>query len=290
MAITVRGEKREGNARIRKSGKKLTYEDTYTYLVTTDDINTTRLQILSAAGIPRVGFTRSGLGFAVCTDVACDRNPVNPYEWTVTANFSSEVEEDTSGANESQSGDPTSWQPIAEISFETFQYYRPFDYYNKPFVNSAGMPYSSALPETRTLVRFEFEQFEAKTLTIAEIAARNEIVNSDPFFGKDAGTLKLSVKSAKIGYYYGYKVWRIEYSMVWREDTWIYKVLDTGPYYKDGNTIKNFITPPPGEQHYMGLLNGQGGKLTAADPHYNEFFIYPGYSFSTFLRVTDGPY
>lgn len=285
MAITVRGEKREGNARIRKSGKKLTYEDTYTYLVTTDDINTTRLQVLSAAGIPRVGFTRSGLGFAVCTDVACDRNPVNPYEWTVTANFSSEVEEDTSGADSDQSGDPTSWTPIADVSFESYQFYRPFDREQRPFQNSAGLPFSTALPENRTLTKFDFEQFEPATTKLSEIAARNETINELFFLGCEPKTLKLGVNKASIGYYYGYRVWRVDYSMTWKPDTWIYKVLDAGPFYLEGAGKKNFTTRDPGAQNTIGYLNGFGGASNR--PVFLPFDIYEELNFSKFLRVKE---
>jgi hypothetical protein len=282
--ITVRGQKREGSGRIRKSGKKLTYEDTYTYSVVTDDITTTRLQILSAAGIPRVGLTRSGLGLAVCTDVACDRSPINPLEWTVTANFSSEVEEDTSGANENTSGEPTSWTPIAELNFESYQFYRPFDRQGRPFQNSAGLPFSTALPENRTLIKFDFEQFEPESTKIEDIAERNETINSIRYLNKDPKTLKLTVNRASLGYYYGYKVWRVDYSLIWKPETWIYKVLDAGPFYIEGaGAKKNFTTRDPGAQNIIGYLNGFGGASNT--PYFLFFDIYEEQNFTQFLRL-----
>jgi len=115
MSITILGEKREGSGSIRKQGKRLVFEEQYSYIVQASDKNATRLAVLSTAGIPRVGLTLSAGGFAICQSVDCNRDPVNPAIWHVTANFASDVQEDTSGANESQSGDPTVWQPIGIV-------------------------------------------------------------------------------------------------------------------------------------------------------------------------------
>ena len=120
MSITILGEKREGSGSIRKQGKRPVFEEQSSYIVQASDKTATRLAVLSTPGIPRVGLTLSAGGFAICQLVDCNRDPVNPAIWHVTANFASDVQEDTSGANESQSGDPTVWQPIAELSFETF--------------------------------------------------------------------------------------------------------------------------------------------------------------------------
>lgn len=283
MSITILGEKREGSGSIRKQGKRLVFEEQYSYIVQASDKNATRLAVLSTPGIPRVGLTLSAGGFAICQSVDCNRDPVNPVIWHVTANFASDVQEDTSGANESQSGDPTVWQPIAELSFETFTEVVAEDQSGTAIANSAGQPFSSGISLTRTLVRYDFEQFEPASTSIDTIAGRNETVNSGTFQGKAAKTLKLTVRSASLGYYYGYKVWRIAYSMVYKPDDWQLKILDVGNCYLSGGTLQPYLDDD--ENRIVGGLNGSGGQVAAGDPpdilHFDKF---EAISFS-FLRV-----
>ena len=283
MSITILGEKREGSGSIRKQGKRLVFEEQYSYIVQASDKNATRLAVLSTAGIPRVGLTLSAGGFAICQSVDCNRDPVNPVIWHVTANFSSDVQEDTSGANESQSGDPTVWQPIAELSFETFTEVVAEDQSGTAIANSAGQPFSSGISLTRTLVRYDFEQFEPAGTSIDTIAGRNETVNLGTFQGKSAKTLKLTVRSASLGYYYGYKVWRIAYSMVYKPDDWKLKVLDIGNSYLSGGTLQPYLDEEG--NRIVGGLNGSGGKVTVGNaPSIKEFDKFEAISFS-FLRV-----
>ena len=283
MSITILGEKREGSGSIRKQGKRLVFEEQYSYIVQASDKNATRLAVLSTPGIPRVGLTLSAGGFAICQSVDCNRDPVNPVIWHVTANFASDVQEDTSGANESQSGDPTVWQPIAELSFETYTEPRKVDANGNQIVNSAGQVLQGTLNITRTLVRYDFEQFEPSSTDIDDIADRNEKVNSGTFQGKSAKTLKLTVRSASLGYYYGYKVWRIAYSMVYKPDTWQVKLADIGNSYLSGGVLVPFEDSE--KNRIVGNLNGSGGKVTDGDPPATlTKDIFEAISFS-FLRV-----
>jgi len=283
MSITILGETREGSGSIRKQGKRLVFEEQYSYIVQTTDKTTTRLAVLSTPGIPRVGLTLSAGGFAICQSVTANRDAVNPVIWHVTANFASDVQEDTSGANESQSGDPTVWQPIAELSFETFTEVVAEDQSGTAIANSAGQPFGSGISLTRTLVRYDFEQFEPVSTSIDTIAGRNETVNSGTFQGKAAKTLKLTVRSASLGYYYGYKVWRIAYSMVYKPDDWQLKVLDVGNCYLSGGTLQPYLDDQG--NRIVGGLNGSGGQVTAGNPpDILTFDKFEAISFS-FLRV-----
>ena len=283
MSITILGETREGTGSIRKSGKRLVYEDKYSYIVQTDSKNTSRLAVLSAPGIPRPGLTLSGGGIAVCQSTDATRDAINPKIWHVVANFSSDVQEDTSGANESQSGDPTVWQPIAELSFETFTEIAVKDQAGTAIANSAGQPFGAGIQLTRTLVRYDFEQFEPESTDIDTIAGRNETVNLGTFQGKAAKTLKLTVRSATIGYYYGYKVWRIAYSMVYKPDDWQLKVLDVGNCYLSGGNLEPYLDNQ--QNRIVGGLNGSGGQVAVGDePEILTFDKFEAISFS-FLRV-----
>jgi len=283
MAITLLGQKRDGQASVRKNGKRLVYEESYSYIVQTDDVNTTRYQVLSSSAVPKVNVTIGGGGFSVCNSVEANRRDQNPLIWDVQATFSSDIEEDTSGADESQSGVPTAWTPIAELGFETFTEVSFTDANGDPFDNSANYVFPNGIPLTRTLIKYDFEQFEATSTDIDEIADRNETVNSATFQGRAAKTLRLQVRKASIGYYYGYRVWRVAYSMTYKPDTWQFKVADIGPWYLDGSDRKDFVSADG--SRIIGNLNGSGASATTAS--ILEFDKYEAISFD-FLRVQNG--
>lgn len=287
MTVTVRGQKREGSGRVRKSKDTLLFEETYSFSVYTDDLATTRLQVLSASGIPVIGQTLSAGGRAVCISLSAERNPANAYEWNVTAEFSSEVEEDSSGSDAGQGTNPTDWIPIAEMSFETYQFYRQFDINKKPYVNSAGFPFSGGIPETKTIAKFDFDQFEASTLKLEDIIDRNETVNLGSFLGKPQMTWKLSITNAKLGFYYGYKCWRISYSLAYNPETWIVEICDKGPYFWQAGKKIPFSTVAP-QQNHVGLLNGQGGPAPQNTPSYITFEQNRKLRFSDFIKLKTG--
>ena len=280
MAITLLGQKRNGSASVRKNGKRLVYEESYSYIVQTDDINTSRYSVLSSNAVPKVNVTIGGGGFSVCNSVEANRREENPLVWDVEATFSSDIEEDTSGANENESGDPTAWTPVAELGFETFTEISFTDASDNPFDNSANYVFPNGIPLTRTLIKYEFEQFEPITTTIDTIADRNETVNSGTFNGRSAKTLRLQVRKASIGYYYGFRVWRIAYALTYKPDTWQFKVADVGPWYLDGSDRKDFVSADG--SRIIGNLNGSGAAATTAS--ILSFDKYEAISFS-FLRI-----
>lgn len=282
------GQRREGSARVRKSGKRLVYEESWKAFYLAEDASYRRDQVLQSAGVPRVGLTVSPGNYAVCASVSAERDPGEPKLWHLDMEFSSDVQEDTSGANESENGDPTTWVPIASANFETYQWYSVEDKNGTPFANGAGTPFTSSLPIPRTLTRYDFEQFEPPSTKLDTISERNESINSTTFLGKPARTLRLTVKDATIGFYYGYKVWRVSYSLLFKKDDWKYKVYNIGPYYLDGAEKKAFRTDPPFEQSYFGFLNGSGAL--SATPTIKEFDVFDEKDFSSFLRVQDNGY
>jgi hypothetical protein len=282
MAVTLIGQKKVGGASIKKSSKRLVYEETYEFLVRTDDPLTTRAAVLSSSAVPKVNQTVGTGGFTICNSVDAERNEENATLWRVSATFSSDIQEDNSGANESQSGDPTVWKPIAELAFETFTEVAFTDANGDPFDNSVGIPFASGIPLVRTLVRYDFVQFEPATTSIDTIADRNEKVNTATFNGRAAKTLKLQVKGAALGYYYGYRVWRVSYSMVYKPDTWVFKVLDVGNSVKSGTDILPYLDDAEPPNRIFGPLDGSGAKAAVASVL--EFDKYEDISFS-FLRV-----
>lgn len=279
MAVTLLGQKRTGGGSVKKNGKTLVYEESYRFFVQTDDPLTTRYEVLSSNAVPKVNVTVGGGGFTICNSVDAERDEDNATLWHVDATFSSDIQEDNSGANESQSGDPTTWVPIAELAFETFTEVSYTDANGDPFDNSAGIPFASGIPLVRTLTRYDFAQFEPATTKIDTIADRNETVNAGTFKGRAAKTLRLQVKGAALGYYYGYRVWRVNYSLTYKPDTWKFKVLDVGNTYLDAGVFKPYLDNDGNRM--VGPLDGSGGKATTAS--ILEFDKYDDISFS-FLR------
>jgi len=283
VAITLLGEKRDGQGSVRKNGKRLVYEETYNYIISSGDDVVTRYEILSSGVLPIVNVTVGGGGFTVCNGIDANRRENNPRIWDATATFSSDIEEDTSGANEDQTGDPTQWVPLAELAFETFTEVSFTDADGDPVKNSANYVFPSGIPLTRTLTRYDFDQFEPPTTTASEIAERNEAVNSVEFEGSDAKTLRLKVRTATIGYFYGFRVWRIGYSLTYKPDGWDYKIADIGPWYLDaaspGGRKKFIVDGSP----IIGNLDGSGAPATSAAVL--SFDKFPAIDFSDFIRV-----
>lgn len=273
-------QKRNGGVRIRKTGKRLVYEEDWDLLIRTDDPAMTRAELVNAGALPAVGGTLSGLGAAVCNAASADRDPKNPTIWHGKASFSSDVEEDTSGS-QGQSGDPTFWQPIAELTYETYPESRFTDKDGNLFVNGAGAPFAGGFPHVQTLVAFEFEQFEPITTTDEEIAERNGTVNDATFKGKDARTLRLTVQKATIGYYFGFRVWRVAYRLTYKKDTWTKKFYNIGDTYKDGTSKKPYLDDEG--NRITWFLTDTGAR--SATPTTIEKDMYDELNFSSFLRV-----
>lgn len=287
MTNTLVGQRRTGrDGSIRKAGKRLLLEETYEFIVETDDKNADDKDILlNTTGVPIPGLTASDGGASLCVATRASRWPENPLYWTVTAEFSSDVQEDSSGSQSDPTGNPTTWVPIAELGSTTYQFYDIADIDGQPFRNSANYPFSSGIPIPRTLTTFEFEQFEPATTNASEIADRNETINEGPYIGMPARTLKLTVNSSTLGFYYGYRVWRVSYTLTHKKENWLYRVLDMGPFYIDNNQNPPEVPFKVGnpERLVSGFLTPQGGKSNV--PTIKEFRTFEERNFGSFLRL-----
>lgn len=282
MAVVWSEQKRSGGAALRKAGKKLVYEEDYEYIIRTDDKLMQRKDVLlDPNAMPLVNISVSGGGRAVCTQKDVKRDAKNPLIWHGTAKFSSDVEEDSSGANEETEGDPSQFTPIAELGFETYTEYRFTDKDGNLFVNGAGAPFAGGFPHVQTLITFEFEQFEPITTTDEDIAERNETVNSTSFKGKAARTLRLTVQKATIGYYFGFRVWRIGYKLTYKKDGWRKKFYNIGDTYLDGANKKPYLDDEG--NRITWFLTDVGAR--SSSPTTLQKDMYDELNFSSFLRV-----
>src|SRR5690606_28582444 len=113
----------------------------------------------------------------------------------------------------------------------------------------------------------------------------------DVFRGRAAGTLKLTVMSSVIGFYYGAPRRLTQYRLVYNERTWKHKRLDVGTVYLDPEAVGPCGS---GYSPYLdchgnviaGPLNGAGGKAGVGNPPaVNEYDVYQSIVFADILRT-----
>ncbi len=173
-------------------------------------------------------------------------------------------------------------------TLQSYDFVGSVDVNNKPVLNSAGKKFSEGTGLKKRMVSFTFSQYEPSTLTIDEIADRNDVINDNSFKGFAEKTLLLNVRGFEYGTFYGYQCVRIDYQLTYKKDTWIEKRLDIGDEYWDPG--------PKGTGKLVTALNkagcqtevrldGSGRKLAESSP---DVFVdverYEESDFSSFLR------
>lgn len=289
------GEMREGSASIKKGkGTSLTFSSSFIFLVLTDDINTTREEVLlGTVGLPIVGVVY-GLIQATCTAINAKRSSKNAFYWDVTCEFETGREDQQTNPADPDNPDPTTWFPVFVIdSFETKQRILTVDKTPatasppgpKTCTNSANQPFGEPLTETVTLCSYTFTQFEDPSQDINEIMDRNDTVNEVVFAGRDARTLKLNVTGAELGYYVGVPAWRVTYRVTYDRDTWDVPMLDVGPNQLSGTDL---IPCMDKENVFrvVGNLDGNGVQQDQNDdPYVITFRTKTEIDFNDFIRV-----
>lgn len=282
MAATLLGEPRAtGTFNIRSAGGVPVLDETYEYLVLSDDITDPNQVIYSTAGLPTVGVSASPSGIGVCKSKSGARDSTNQFLWRISATFSTEVEESQSSYDPGT--DPTVWTPIYETKFERLQEVVTVDKDGDPIANSAGQPFPGGMTITRLIPIWEFFQLEPDSVTDEEILDRNETVNKTTFRGKAPKTLLLTINSSVVGYYYGARRRLTGYSIRYNERNWRHKRLDVGEAYLSSGSLKPYLVEG---RLVMGPLDGSGGQaLAGSPPAVLEFDRYADIEFADFLRV-----
>jgi hypothetical protein len=282
MPNTIIGQKRVGEMRITNAGGIPRLEETYEFLVEAETKFTSQFAVSQTPGLPVVNVTPSAFGLTICRSKTVTRDEAIAKLWHVVCEFSSEVEE---GQNsQDPNTDPTAWVPIYETKFERVQVVVTKDFNGTAIANSAGQPFPNGLTVTRKLPMWEFFQFEPATVTDEEVIDRSEITNSQTFRGRLAHTLLCTVVSSTIGFYYGVRLRFTRYSILYDKLNWKHKRLDVGTQYKDGTTLKDFLSADG--SIIEGGLNGSGARVAVGDPPaIREFAMYDSKDFNTFLRI-----
>ena len=285
MASEIFGEKRSGSGSVKQgSNNSLAFTSTVTFIVVTDSTSITREEVLlQTPGLPTVGLLY-GPYQLVCTSKSCTRSEVNPLYWDVVCEFESNNEDQEQDQN-NPSDNPTTWIPIFKVdSFITKEKVITEDRTTptpQKIANSAGTAFETPLTETKSLAQFSFVQFEDPAQDLKTLMDRNDCVNKTTFAGRDARTLLLEVTSAELGYYGGYRAWRVGYKVTYDPDTHDVKMLDVGPTNKFGRRCFDLdgLTP------IIGNLDGAGNQVAAGDPPEElTFRIKREIEFADFIR------
>lgn len=282
MATTLHGKPRcSGSWSIRAQNGIPVLDETYEYLVYSNDINDSHVTVYATTGLPTVGVTPSPSGVGICRSKTGKRDTVNQFLWRITCTFSSQVDDRQGSFNVSQ--DPTEWIPVYETKYERMQEVVTVDANGDPIVNSAGQVFPGGMTVTRLIPYWEFFQFEPVTVTDEAIMDRNETVNEEEFKGRDAGSLLLSINSSVVGYYYGTPLRLTGYTIRWNRNGWKRKYLDVGEaYLDDDGVLRPYLVDG---RLIMGMLDSDGGRRDPAyGPNVKEFDKYPELDFS-FLRT-----
>ncbi|MGN6545929.1 MAG: hypothetical protein ACTHK7_12820 [Aureliella sp.] len=263
----------------------------FSFLVKADAIDQDRIQVAACPGLPIVGDTTIS-GYGMCVGKRGTRREQNPLYWDFECEFSTEVEEGTDPQTPQQQGsDPTAWIPTAELQFKVMDEVVRRDKSTIPklWQNSAKSMFETGLTIPRTILRRDFYQFEPITTTIDQLEDRNNKINDATFLGRDAKTLLLQIRAAKIGYYYGTRCWLVEYSMKYKEDDWRIKMLDVGYSYLDGSSPRKRKPYMDDDKQtiILGGLDGFGNPVDnqETDPEILYFERYETMDFSSFIRL-----
>lgn len=134
-------------------------------------------------------------------------------------------------------------------------------------------------------------------VNINQIMARCDKVNSTAFLGCAAKTLLLEVRKAAVGTYYGYSVWRIDYALKYKPETWTLKMANVGYMYNTGNAAPGekapFLKKDPATQTmvpFLGKLAANGTALAnqaTGTMTFEDFEVYGAIDFNNFLRISN---
>lgn len=316
MADVIHGQKHEGKVGIRRGqGNLLTVEQDWHYIIQSDNLNPTSSQrtalLYNTSGVPQFNVNYGGLYLESAdatrrTDVPFIGGSAKSW-WDCTYHLSSQPSEgnDRNVDGSQQTGSPTAWVPLVELSFEDYEEVlrqtlpiAPAEehpdiggsdangYSAQIWLNSAGQPFESGFSRQRRIITRKFTQFEPAATTLDTILSWNDRLNNATYLSKPKRTLRLMLDGVTLGTYYGVRCWRCDFTLAYKADDWRLKQYDVGWHYRDEEDKLQPFLDEPGNP-VLGALNGQGGKAT--DPMQPAILYYKEFedmNFSSVLRIT----
>ena len=234
MTTTLRGIRKGRGGKLSSSEKGYVYTESQEYVVVSDVKDESILNVLSTAGVPRIGFSATAFAGAVCRDLTPKQDPKAPTVWYVVADFTTEpLNQDTSG-DDPEDPNPTAWIPKYTGGIEIYEDVLELDFSTtpKPYVNSAGTAFNPPLVRARPIIVYQFQQYIASTITDPQIGEFNDTINLTTFRGFGADTLKCTISGFERGYFYGRDCTRLSVKVAYKRNNWLDKPLDGGYEYR----------------------------------------------------------
>jgi len=324
VTIVGGGERIPGSSGVRFQGNQIVNThvvkwmvDAGAFDVSSDprrvDSYSTRNKILYDNGgvLPLPGITVAPDG-SVCISLEAVRHEKNPRYWEVTAEFGqAETKQKAPGGN-NPNPNPTTWIPVWEMGYETYEIEEPFDARGYCFRNSQGKTFVPGIRRTHTIVCHDFFQYDLDTIPEDVIADRNGVMNAFDFKGFKKYTLLLTVRSSARGFFNGYPARRTDYTVKYKKGIqggfkvtpdgttwndapateysgWRQMTPDVGPIYVDDGEDKAFRTTGDG-QATMANLDGAGNVTGISGGIYDppallSYWDFPAVDFHSFLRT-----
>jgi hypothetical protein len=277
MTATVRGVSSQG--RDGRVGSDFKREYVVTYLVHTTDSDDGPQQIIDAPGVPNFG-DRYTLGndddmFALAQDISVTQRD-SPDEWEVQVTYKTIS---FAGTSPGGGASPTDMAPKITASTRSRSIVIPGRYqdpknaspdvgYDLGVHNSAGQHFDPP-PELEIDEPVLSIRRNMRTIDWPFIMSITNAVNESSFFGCPPRTLKFSTPSIEsavdsvTGEY-----WILNYSLVYKYDTWDVQVLNRGTYYvpEDGASAHQPLGFEEEDGNgFYGLLKIDGTALNNAD-------------------------
>lgn len=306
MASVIFGKKTEGSVGIRRGqGNLLTVEQDWHYIIQSDQVDPSSNQrtalLYDTPGVPLFNTNYGGL-FLESADATRREelpfisNSVKSW-WDCTYHLSSQPSEgnDRDQNGNQQTGAPTAWVPLVELSFEDYEeVFRqglpiaPSEehpsiggndeagYNAQIWVNSAGQPFESGFVLNHRIVTRRFTQFEPSSRDLDTILEWHNRLNDREYLGKPKRTLRLMLDGVTLGTYYGTRCYRCDFTLAYKPTDWRLKQNDAGWHYRDSNgDLQPFFDKANPPNQVLGSLNGQGepaaNEREPARLYYKEF-------------------
>lgn len=213
----------------RKRGREITYEVQDNQLIVSRPLvydvrdETAALlesDIVELPGLPKVNeiVTEPGSRYEVmCKRKHAVEDQSKKGYWTVTCYCDNQPGKAAvtlgTGGNESDTSDPTQWQVLVDLSFETAELVIETDVFGNPIQNFARRPYAEPVMQKKLIPVLAFTQYENSQQSLREISSRNGTVSSQVYLDGCKGGWHLSVEDSDIVYKNGVYCWRIDYKL-----------------------------------------------------------------------------
>ena len=256
----------------RAIGRKRSY--VRKYLVTSDTISESEVDVYSADGIPAIGASHpSDLGAIV---KSYDVEQTTFWHWHVTVNYDNEREED-----QDDSADPLDTPPVFTYGSEKVEVQADSDRNGDKLLNTAGFPILGGLTRTRYRHTMQVERVEATFSNAFAISYKGK-VNSDTFFGVDSDKVlceDITCQTFTVNNDDGVpvKYYRVTYVFVFDPLGFATKVLSEGRYDASGKRI--VIDGVPVSDPVPLDIDG-GRAASAAAAHILSFNLIESASFA----------